>query len=196
MLFFKNFQLKTQLYISKNSARVNSFLMLSKMFSFIFLFAILPADNKIDNSNISETRIKFNQESPSPLSINDKVVRVESGGSREDLANLDPDAIKGLMKVYGEQYGVDWRLVYAIGYHESGNYNSSLARNQYNFFGRKAGSGGYASWSNPEEAIQNQFEYLKTRYFDRGMDTPQEINPVYAEDNSWYWAVEQVMNQL
>lgn len=168
---------------------------LFQLFSIGFLLALIPVTSQSFERPVYDTRIQFNG-SEHILSLPEKRVEVYSAGSREDLNNLEPEAIKGLIKYLGEQYGVDWRLVYAIGYHESGNFNSSLARRQYNFFGRKAGSGGYASWGTPEEAIRNQFEYLKTRYFDRGMDTPAEINPVYAEDMSWHYAVESVMNQL
>lgn len=144
-----------------------------------------------------KTRIQSDLNNPQEmLTLPEKKVEVVTAGSREDLGNLDPEAIKGLMQIYGEEYGMDWKLVYAIGYHESGSYTSSLARRQYNFFGRKASGGGYASWSTPEEGIRNQFEYLQTRYFDRGLTTPASINRVYAEDQSWHYKVESVMNQL
>jgi len=193
---FRKINRKIKSYLKKNSQRVRSLLMVSKILSIMFLFVFIPIGFKPMERPTFETRIQFNQASPTPLSLSPKTVEVVSAGSREDLQNLEPEAIKGLMKVYAEEYGVDWKLVYAIGYHESGNYTSSLARRQYNFFGRKAGSGGYASWSSPEEAIQNQFEYLKTRYFDQGLNTPQEINRVYAEDSSWFLAIESVINQL
>ncbi len=143
-----------------------------------------------------ETDIKFNQNSSNPLTLKENKIEIFSTGSREDLASLDTEAIKGYMKFYSEQYDIDWRLVYAIGYHESANYTSSLARRNYNFFGRKAVGGGYASWNTPEEAIDNQFAYLKRRYIDRGLITPAEINRVYAEDPNWHFKVESLMASL
>lgn len=171
------------------------FLGVFQLFSAGYLLVLIPVTSQSYERPVYDTRIQFSKNAQI-LSIPDKSTEVYSAGSREDLNNLEPEAIKGLMKYLGEQYGVDWRLVYAIGYHESGNFNSSLAHRQYNFFGRKAGSGGYASWSTPEEAIRNQFEYLKTRYFAQGLDTPAEINHVYAEDGSWHYAIETVMNTL
>lgn len=183
-------------YIQKNSTKISSFFMASKLLSVALLFAFVPFKYQPEKRETYETEIKLNTQSPQALTLPEKKVESYSAGSREDLASADPEAIKGLMKFYGEKYGVDWKLVYAIGYHESGNYTSSLARRQNNYFGRKASSGGYASWSTPEEGIENQFVYLKTRYFDRGMDTPAEINPVYAEDMSWHYAVESVMASI
>lgn len=161
------------------------------------MFALLiPFSGKpIEKSNY-ETRIKLDTNNPQLLTLPEKKVEVYSAGSREDLNNLDPEAIKGLMQAIAPEYGVDWKLVYAIGYHESGNYSSSLARRQNNFFGRKAISGGYASWSTPEEGIRNEFVYLKSRYLDRGLTTPATINRVYAEDQTWHFRVESVMAQL
>lgn len=180
------------LYLNK----IKSFFTASKLLSVALLFAFVPMKYTPEKRETYETQIKLNTETPQVLTLPEKKVEVYSAGSREDIANGNPEAIKGLMKFYGEKYGVDWKLVYAIGYHESGNYTSSLARSQNNYFGRKASSGGYASWSTPEEGIENQFVYLKTRYFDRGMDTPAEINPVYAEDSGWHYKVESVMASI
>lgn len=147
-----------------------------------------------------ETRIVLNKENYNLLVIAEQKTEIVSGISQADMddfnQNPTPEKIQNFMKSIALQYGVDWKFVYAIGYHESGNYGSSLARRNNNYFGRKASSSGYASWSTPEEAIRNQFEYLKTRYFDRGLTTPASINRVYAEDMSWHYAVESVMASL
>ncbi len=177
--------------------KITSWFTAPKILSLALLFAFIPFQYSPEKRQTYQTEIKFNQNDPvNMFTLPEKKVEVYSVGSGEDLVAADPEAIKGLMKFYGEKYGVDWKLVYAICYHESGNYTSSLARRQNNYFGRKASSGGYASWSTPEEGIENQFVYLKTRYFDRGMDTPAEINPVYAEDMSWHYAVESVMASI
>lgn len=147
-----------------------------------------------------ESQLSFNKTNTNPLTIESKKTEIVIGVSQEDMdqfnQNPDPEKIKKFMHAIAPEYGVDWKLVYAIGYHESGNYNSSLAQRNNNYFGRKANSSGYASWATPEEGIRNQFVYLKTRYFDRGMTTPATINPVYAEDGSWRYAVESVIATL
>jgi len=146
-----------------------------------------------------ETQISFDKNEMNPLVLKDKKVEIVAGLSNEDkvkLDNRDPEAIKILMQSLSPEYGVDWKLVYAIGYHESANFNSYLAESKNNFFGRKAVGGGYAQWSSAEEGIRNEFEYLKRRYFDIGLNTPAKINPVYAEDPKWHIKVETVMNKL
>lgn len=161
----------------------------------IIITSVAQAKNQQLNTQISFEKGKIN-----PLVLMPKKTEIVIGISRADMdefnRNPEPEKIKQFMCSIAPEYGIDWKLVYAIGYHESGNYNSSLAERNNNFFGRKASSGGYASWSTPEEGIRNQFEYLKNRYIDRGMDTPAKINPVYAEDNSWQFAIERVMNTL
>jgi len=171
-----------------------------RLASVVFIFTLIPSGGYPFEKSTYQTKIQLNQDSFVPLSLPEKMVKIKTGCSRIDLEvgcqNYDPETFKALMKEYGEQFGIDWKLVFAIGYHESGNFTSNLALTNNNFFGRKAGGGGYASWGTPQEGIRNQFEYLKTRYFDNGLTTPASINRVYAEDSSWHYAVEAVMNSL
>ena len=147
-----------------------------------------------------QSNIAFDQNQAMPIVITQKTTVIQPGLAKADIDRLnneaDPEIIKAFMQGVAAEYGVDWKLVYAIGYHESGNFSSALARSNNNYFGRKASGGGYASWATPEEGIRNQFVYLKTRYFDRGMDTPAKINHIYAEDMSWHYKVESVMASL
>jgi len=187
-------------FYKRNSRRISKFPVLIKLMPLIILLALIPFAKSQGEKSDFQTNLKFNPNSPQILVLADKEVKVTQSLSRAEVAdgldNMDREVIKAYMQDLGQQYGVDWRLVYAIGYLESGNYNSSLARNRYNFFGRKASSGTYASWSSPEEAIRNQFEYLKTRYLDYGMETPYEMNRVYAEGNTWGANVTGIMNSL
>ncbi|KKQ90868.1 MAG: hypothetical protein UT15_C0003G0043 [Berkelbacteria bacterium GW2011_GWA1_39_10] len=174
--------------------------MVSKLLVVTGLFAIVPVNMLSSKAANYQTDVKLNTNQPLLLELPEKKVEIKTGMSKIDLEkrnlSYDPETMKAMIQEIAPEYGVDWRLVYAIGYHESGNFNSSLARRNNNFFGRKAVSGGYASWSTPEDGIRNQFEYLKSRYFNRGMDTPVKINPVYAEDMSWHYKIEAVMNSL
>jgi len=162
------------------------------------VFMLVPMGNA--KNATFDSRVVLNADNINPLSLETAKTQIQPGIAKDDIDRLnqtaDPELVKKLMQEIAPEYGIDWKLVYAIGYHESGNYSSSLARRNNNFFGRKSTSSGYASWSTPEEGIRNQFEYLKTRYFDRGLSTPESINPVYAEDGSWKYAVRSVMNTL
>ena len=189
---------KIKKFINVNRNGVSAAFSVLKFTPVIAIFALIPmgtAKNEVFNS-----RISLNTNSQISLVITEPKTELQPGIAKADIDRLnetaDPELVKKFMQEIAPAYGVDWRLVYAIGYHESGNYSSSLARRNNNFFGRKASSAGYAAWSTPEEGIRNQFEYLKTRYFDRGLTTPETINPVYAEDGSWKYAVRSVMNTL
>lgn len=186
-------QIKKQL----NTIKKNKLREIALVIFALFIISIIPvyAQEETYNSNI-----KLNTTSTNLLIITDKKVEAISGISKSDMDNLNsnpnPELIKAYMQTIAPEYGVDWKLVYAIGYHESANYSSSLAKNNNNYFGRKASSGGYASWATPEEGVRDQFEYLKTRYFDRGLTTPESINRVYAEDMSWNIKIKAVMAGL
>lgn len=187
----------------RNSQRISRFAMPIKFFLIAILLVLVSTfyvQGDKPNYEAKNTAVRLDPNSLQILVLAEKQVKVERSVSRADVAegldNMDREILMAYMQDLGNQYEVDWKLVYAIGYLESGNYNSSLARNQYNFFGRKARSGVYASWSSPEEAIRNQFEYLKTRYLERGMDTPWEMNRVYAESGTWASKVVSIMNSL
>ena len=145
----------------------------------------------------AETSLALDINNPSLLVLNDAKTEIKPGLAKADIDKLniekDPEAIKAYIQEKADDYGVDWRLVYAIGAYESGYYKSSLAQRQNNFFGRKATSTTWMSWETPQEGIDNQFEYLKTRYIDRGMDTPEEMNAVYCEGDTWKYMVRNIM---
>jgi len=167
--------------------------------TFIGLVALTAFTVAKANSKSYQTNITFVKEAY-PLTVNKPKTEIVSGFSSDTINDLNQNPnsenIKNFMQAIAPEYGVNWKLVYAIGYHESGNYGSSLAQRNNNYFGRKANSSSYASWATPEDGIRNEFEYLKTKYFDRGLTTPASINVVYAEDMSWHVAVESVMNNL
>jgi len=170
----------------------------TKMASLAAILLVIPF--AIQKPQSYQTSLKLNTESADVLVAPSQTVNLITVPSRLDQTNatraLDPQAIKALMQEIAPEYGVDWKLVYAIGAYESGNYNSSLARRNYNFFGRKASSRTWMKYATPEDAIHNQFAYLKTKYFDRGLNTPAKIGPVYCEGNTWASKVTSIMRTL
>lgn len=170
----------------------------------IIVLAILAWFGVSDFSFAKETHympeVSFNANSYEFLETKPRTVAVYPGLSNTQMQEkdiyIDPVKVELLAKEMSRQYNVDWKLVYAIGYHESANFNSALARRNNNFFGRKARNGEYAQWSTPEEGIRDEFEYLKDHYIDRGLDTPAKINRIYAEDKTWHIRVESIINKL
>lgn len=96
------------------------------------------------------------------------------------------------------QFGVDWRLVYAIGEHESGyQHCPSGCSISHNFWGRKAIGGGWRSWPDFTSAVTDEVQYIKTNYIDIGLTTPALMQPKYCPDGSpWAVAVQTYMDNL
>lgn len=176
---------------------------IKKMLSIaLFVTAVASTSTSIAYAQAkkTDTNIVFDKGNAQMLKIQPKQTSIVIGISNANMQDFNdnptPDKIKQFMQAIAPEYGVDWKLVYAIGYHESGNYGSSLGERNNNYFGRKAKSGGYASWSTPEEGIRDQLDYIHRVYYSRGLDTPGKINPVYAEDGTWHFKVEAVMASL
>jgi hypothetical protein len=146
-----------------------------------------------------KTNISFDQNQVMPLVITDKKTEIQPGLARIDIDKLnndrDPEAIKAFIQQIAPEYGVDWKLVYAIGAYESGYFKSNLALSNNNFFGRKATSTTWRSYSTAEEGIRDQFLYVKEHYIDNGLDTPAKMNHIYCEGNTWQVMVQTIMDK-
>ena len=147
-----------------------------------------------------KTTINFDKNQMQPLVLSNRQVEIEPGLAKIDVDKLnierDPEAIKAYIQQLGSEYGVDWKLIYAIGTYESGYFKSSLACSNNNFFGRKATSTTWRSYSTPEEGIRDQFDYVKEHYIDNGLDTPEKMNHIYCEGTTWQYKVRFIMNTI
>lgn len=75
-----------------------------------------------------------------------------------------------------DEYGLDYRLIPAIAMKESGG-GAGVDPASHNAWGFENGKTYFDSW---EGAIRIVGKTLKTRYADRGLNTPDEIMPIYA----------------
>jgi hypothetical protein len=75
-----------------------------------------------------------------------------------------------------DRYQIDWKLVPAITGVES-TFGKQIPFNSYNAYGWANGLYRFESW---EDSITYVSQYLKEKYFDRGLDNPYKIGPVYA----------------
>jgi len=172
---------------------------LTAVFVAVILIAASAVVQAADDTH-KEINVALDATQPLPVIAIDKTIEIKPGLAKADLDKLnnekDPEAIKAYIRQKADDYNIDWKLVYAIGAYESGYFKSNLAQSQNNFFGRKATSSTWMSWETPQEGIDNQFEYLKTRYFDRGLDTPEEMNHVYCEGDTWKYKVRYIMDTV
>ena len=75
-----------------------------------------------------------------------------------------------------DKYDIDYRLIPAIAMKESGA--GIAARSEsYNAWGFENGRTNFESW---EQSIEIVAKTLREKYFDRGLDSPEEIMAVYA----------------
>lgn len=92
-----------------------------------------------------------------------------------------------------DKYEIDWRLVTAIAGVES-TFCRAIPYNSYNCWGWKNGKHAFSGYT---EALEKVSKTLGTRYYGRGLDTPEAIAPVYAPPSStWARNVRFFMNRI
>lgn len=92
-----------------------------------------------------------------------------------------------------DKYQIDWRLVPAITGVES-TFGKQIPYNSYNAYGWANGAYRFKSW---EDSIAHVTKTLREKYFDRGLDTPYKIGPVYAPPSkTWAGKVVYFMEKI
>jgi hypothetical protein len=150
-----------------------------------------------DNSG---SNLIFNATQAFPIVLTNNQTQIVPGLAQAEMdevnINHDPEAIKIFMQQIAPEYGVDWKLIYAIGVYESGNYSSDLARNNNNFFGRKESSTTWRSYDSAEDGIRDEFNYVKENYINNGLDTPAKMNHIYCQGSDWKYKVQFIMDTV
>ncbi len=82
-----------------------------------------------------------------------------------------------------DKNNIDWKLVVAISGVES-TFGKHIPYGSFNAYGWSNGNYYFQSW---EQSIEYVSAYLKDKYYNRGLDTPYKIGPVYAPPSST-WA--------
>lgn len=122
--------------------------------------------------------------------LKDKVLKIEKPDPRiaklkaflaQHDSPLTPYAKKFIEAA--DRYQIDWKLVPAITGVES-TFGKRIPANSYNAYGWANGNYWFKSW---DQSIDYVSCYLKEKYFDRGLDTPDKIGPVYAPPSP-FWA--------
>ncbi len=90
---------------------------------------------------------------------------------------------------YTKQTGLDPYLAVAIVLEETGcSYACSNLVNTCNNVGGIKGSGncnGYQGYKTLDEGIKSYLSFLYNNYYSKGLTTPENINPYYAESTTW-----------
>jgi len=94
---------------------------------------------------------------------------------------------------FADDYNIDWRLLPAISGIES-NFGKHLISGSFNAYGW---DGGYYRFTDWPRSIQLMSQFLRERYYDRGLDNPPKIGPVYAPPAlNWGARVNSIMKQI
>lgn len=131
-----------------------------------------------------------------------------NGEKKDAVASKINKHLKGVLKNKGQyiveyslSVGMDPYLAASVMLHETGcSWNCSyLASKCYNVGGNKGtpscNGGSYRKFSSIEEGIKFAINKLNN-YYQKGYKTPKQINPFYAEDQTWYKKIENYMNKL
>ena len=104
-----------------------------------------------------------------------------------------------LIASYSLEKGVDPYMATAIMLHETGcKWNCSrLVRECNNVGGQKGkGCGSYGYFNSLDEGIMAFIDNLERNYISYGLTTPEQINPKYAEDRTWYKKVNKYIEEI
>lgn len=104
-----------------------------------------------------------------------------------------------LIASYSLEKGVDPYMATAIMLHETGCKwgCSRLVRECNNVGGQKgSGCGSYGYFNSLDEGIKAFIDNLERNYISYGLNTPDEINPKYAEDRNWSKKVNKYIEEI
>lgn len=131
-----------------------------------------------------------------PPTLGNEGFSIQTGDARpllvEKFLHMNRSPMEGLGAYFVEmadKYGVDWRLVPAIGFQES-NLGKKIPKGSYNAFGwaiytGKLSGAEFDSW---QHAIETVTRGIATQYYSRGLKSPQQIQTRYAPDSNGSWA--------
>lgn len=96
-----------------------------------------------------------------------------------------------------EAYGFDYYWIVAIAQQES-NLCKKIPDNSYNCWGYGINSSGTLRFENYDLALKAYASYLKTQYFDKGLNTPELIMKKYCPHSNGSWArgVQQFIDEM
>lgn len=115
----------------------------------------------------------------------EKELKINNGTPRE------------LLKIACEEYNVDYILAVSIARVETGNFTSEVFL-KYNNLGGLSNDYTWYKYDTLIEGINAYVSMLKLEYIDKGLDTPEKMQPKYCpnEDGThWVLLVRQIMEE-
>jgi hypothetical protein len=140
-----------------------------------------------DNENFGEIKSQVTESDARPVIIERYLAKYKSP--------LLPYA-KEIFEL-SEAYGFDYYWIVAIAQQES-NLCKKIPDNSYNCWGYGINSSGTLRFENYDLALKAYASYLKTQYFDKGLNTPELIMKKYCphSNGSWAHGVQQFIDEM
>ena len=113
------------------------------------------------------------------------------------LNNKNTNNPEELIKITCEEYSVDYILAISIARAETGNFTSKLYEESYNIGGLRNDEGWY-EYNNLVEGVNAYISMLKTEYIDKGLNTPEKMQPKYCpgeDGQKWIALVCEIMEE-
>ncbi|MFA4827127.1 MAG: hypothetical protein WC596_02620 [Candidatus Shapirobacteria bacterium] len=146
---------------------------------------------------IAEAKIETGQEK-------EVAVEVVSDDARPEIIRKYLERYKSPLLPYSDlifelskTYGFEYYWIVAIGQQES-NLCKKIPEDSFNCWGYGIHSRGTLRFESYEMALKSFAEYLKTQYFDKGLNTPELIMRKYcpSSNGSWAHGVQQFIDEM
>ena len=178
---------------------ISSIIFIWLLVCIFLLFGVLAIFSKISSTKslnvllVSTSKNIFNSPEELALAPREVLAAVRAEDARpvlvERFLRENGSPMKGMGEVFiqaSEKYNLDWRLLPAIAFQES-SVGKKTPFGSYNAFGWGVidGTGKGTNFQSWENAIFSVAKGLRENYLNKGLATPEEINPFYAGDKNW-----------
>ena len=124
--------------------------------------------------------------------------------TKEELINKINNNLYNELSGYGElivnktlSYNMNPYIVVAIMLEETGcSYSCSKILKTKNNVGGMRGSNGYMTFNTLDEGINKYIDNLYYNYYNKGLTTPELMNPKYAESTAWASKINNYINKI
>ncbi len=174
------------------------------IFGVVSIFGKVSQTKNLDLVLASASRNIFSSPSRIIAAPREILSAVNTGDGRvvlvDNFLQQNGSPMTGMGKVFieaADKYNLDWKLLPAIAYQES-SLGKKTPYGSYNAFGWGVVDGSQvgANFANWQDAIFTVAQGLRVNYLDKGLKTPETINPVYASDKNWGGKIRLAMEEL
>ncbi len=159
---------------------------------------INETNERINNTNktLKQTQNELNKQHEETQLVYSEVNDMLK--QNKSLMKLNTYSAEELIRVVAKKEGIDPCLAVAISRLETANYTSDIFKQNHNVGGMKKGD----TWLHYDSLIEGVNAYilcLKEEYYDKGLKTPEQIQPKYCPNSgggqNWLKQVKKIMEE-